>query len=134
MFFIFCFFTFFKSWKTTDVFLVIFNTCDVVYNWSSSIVLDNLFGYVYVYNVYVCNRVLKNTLCKRKLMKNFSIFRDVSKTKPMPFQSLRTHILVFHQLKKIFILFNKFYFLENVLTDFEIFAQATREIIKFKTN
>ena len=52
-------------------------------------------------------------------MKNFSICWDVSKTKPMRFQSLRTHILVFHQLKKIFILFNKFYFLENVLMDFE---------------
>ena len=35
------------------VFLVIFDTCDVVYNWSISllppIVLDNLFGYNQIY-------------------------------------------------------------------------------------
>ena len=58
MFFIFCFYTFFYfilENMSTNVrnfrFLVIFDTCDVVYIWSISllppIVLDNLFGSVY---------------------------------------------------------------------------------------
>jgi len=48
-----------KSWKTCQImwanfdFLVIFDTCDVVYNWPISllppIVLDNLFGSLYNY-------------------------------------------------------------------------------------
>ena len=52
--FIFCFYTFYLILETCQlirenfVFLVIFDTCDVVYNWSISllppIVLDNLFG------------------------------------------------------------------------------------------
>ena len=49
MFFNFCFYTFYLilKKKSTNVFLVIFDTCDVVYNWTISLLplteLDNLF-------------------------------------------------------------------------------------------